>query len=158
MGRRFETGPFHRPSVVALGRAVGWLEMYVGVPWIHERIGQVAEALVERLATIDGVEVLTPVARRAAIVTFRIRGWTPAEALDELARRAFLIASTVTAPDGIRLSVGAFTTDDDLARLAEAVAELAAHTPASLPKRPTLVVLQQAARAAAEQPPRGEAT
>jgi L-cysteine/cystine lyase len=151
--RRFETGSFHRPSVVALGRSVGWLEMYLGVPWIHERVAHAAIALHERLADVEGVDVVTPVRRLGPIVTFTIRGWRPTEAYDELARRSFLMASVVASPDGIRTSVGAFTTDEELDRVTESIRLLAAHTPATLPRRPTLVVVRQVAERAADAPP-----
>jgi len=151
--RRFETGPFHRPSVVAFGRAVGWLEMYVGLPWLYQRIARLAESLADGLADLPGVAVLTPRERLAGIVTFRIEGWTPEEALDELARRAFAMACVVAAPDGIRLSIGAFNTEQELARIMEVVAELARYTPATLPRRPSLVVLQQGASPSSHEPP-----
>jgi L-cysteine/cystine lyase len=162
--RGFETGPFHRPSVVALGRAVGWLEMYLGLSWLQERVARLAGSLAGRLADVTGVVVLTPLLRLAGIVTFRIEGWTPEEALDELARRVFAMASAVAVPAGIRLSVGAFNTEHELERFAEGVAELALHTPATLPRRPTLVVLREGARGSGlgsspnVGPPLGDAT
>jgi selenocysteine lyase/cysteine desulfurase len=143
--RRFETGPFHRPSMVALGRAVGWLEMYLGLPWIHEQIAAAAADAHQRLAAIPGVTVLTPGDRRAAIVSFTIAGWAPSQALDDLSRRVFAIASTVSEPDAIRVSLGAFNTGEEIARFTDAVAELARHTPETLPRRPSLVVFPSAA-------------
>ena len=40
-----------------------------------------ARAAADRLAAIDGVELLTPRDRMATLVTFRIRGWDAATAL-----------------------------------------------------------------------------
>ncbi|HEY7133359.1 MAG TPA: hypothetical protein VH440_13980, partial [Candidatus Limnocylindrales bacterium] len=55
--------------------------------------------------------------------------------------RTFAIARTIPPLDAIRISVGFFTTEDEIERLTGAVELLAAHTPESLPKRPRLTVL-----------------
>jgi selenocysteine lyase/cysteine desulfurase len=77
----------------------------------------------------------------ATLVTFRIRGWTPDEALDELGARVFAIARTIDLRDAIRISVGCFTSEDELERFASAVELLAAHTPDTLPRRRSLAIL-----------------
>jgi selenocysteine lyase/cysteine desulfurase len=79
----------------------------------------------------------------ATLVSFRIRGWTPAEALDELGARVFAIARTVPQIDAIRISVGFFNTEEEIERLAGAVALLASHTPETIPARKRLVILGQ---------------
>jgi L-cysteine/cystine lyase len=141
--RRFEDSGQYRPGVTGLARSCGWLSMYVGLPWIHARGRAMAEAAVDRLAAIDGVELLTPRERMATLVTFRIRGWEAGAALDELAARTFAIARTIPQLDALRLSVGFFTTEDEIERVAAAVELLAAHTPESLPKRPRLTIIGQ---------------
>ncbi len=141
--RRFEDGGQYRPGVIGFARSCGWLSMYVGLPWIHARGLAMAAAAADRLAAIDGVELLTPPARMATLVTFRIRGWDAATALDELASRTFAIARTIPPLDAIRISVGFFTTEDEIERVAATVELLAAHTPASLPQRPRLTILGQ---------------
>ena len=40
--RRFEATGYHRPSVVGLARSCGWISMYVGLPWAHERATRLA--------------------------------------------------------------------------------------------------------------------
>ena len=141
--RRFEGSNYHKPSVVGFARSCGWLSMYVGLPWVHERGQRLAGAAAHRLAEIDGVEVVTPRERMATLVSFRIRGWTPAEALDELGARVFAIARTVPQIDAIRISVGFFNTEEEIERLAGAVALLASHTPETIPARKRLVILGQ---------------
>jgi L-cysteine/cystine lyase len=141
--RRFEGSNYHKPSVVGFARSCGWLSMYVGLPWVHERGQRLARAAAHRLAEIDGVEVVTPRERMATLVSFRIRGWTPAEALDELGARVFAIARTVPQIDAIRISVGFFNTEEEIERLAGAVALLASHTPETIPARKRLVILGQ---------------
>ena len=95
------------------------------------------------LATIPGVHVLTPSSRLATMVTFRIASWAAADALDELGRRTFAIARCVEALDAIRISTAFFNTDAEIVRFCDAVAEIAAHTPATLPRRPALTILGQ---------------
>jgi L-cysteine/cystine lyase len=141
--RRFDGAGFYRPGVTGFARSCGWLSMYVGLPWVHARGLALAAAAADRLAAIPGVELLTPRHRMATLVTFRIAGWTPDEALAELGSRAFVIARTIPDVGALRISVGFFTTEEEIERVAEVVALLAAHTPASLPPRPRLTVLGQ---------------
>jgi len=110
--RRLEEAGHYRPAVTGFARSCGWLSMYVGLPWIHERGMAMARAAAERLARINGVQLLTPRDRMATLVTFRIRGWDADAALDEIRARTFLIARTIGRVAAIRLSVGFFTTHD----------------------------------------------
>ena len=139
--RRFEWGSFHRPSIVGMARSISWMSMYVGLDWIYARGAAMARRAAERLAAIPGVHVLTPMHQMATLVTFRIDGWPAAAALSELGARVFAIARTVDALDAVRISVGFFTTDDEVERFAEAVALLAGHTPETIPARRTLTIL-----------------
>jgi len=140
-GRRFEASGYHRPSIVGMARSIGWLSMYVGLDFVHRRGTTLAAASAARLASIPGVSVLTPTYAMATLVTFRIAGWPAQAALDELGSRVFAIARTVTSLDALRISVGFFNSEDELERLAEAVALLAAHTPETLPPRRVLAIL-----------------
>jgi L-cysteine/cystine lyase len=141
--RRFEDSGHYRPAITGLARSCGWLSMYIGLPWIHERGQAMARAAADRLAGIEGVELLTPRVRMATLVTFRIAGWSPDEALAELNGRIFAIARTVPDLGAIRISVGFFTTSEEIERVATTVELLAAHTPATLPQRPRLTILGQ---------------
>ncbi len=139
--RRFEWGTFHRPSIIGMARSISWMSMYVGLDWIYARGAATARRAADRLATIPGVQVLTPTHQMATLVTFRIEGWPAATALAELGARAFAIARTVDVLDAIRISVAFFTSDDEVERFAEAVALLAGHTPETIPARRTLTML-----------------
>jgi selenocysteine lyase/cysteine desulfurase len=131
-----------RTTLLGLARSVGWLEMYVGLEWAHERGRRLAGWLASVLGATDGVEVLTPTERGATIVSFRLpAAWTAQEAADELGRRVFAIVRPLPDLGALRVSVAWFNTEDELERLVGAVAELARHTPTSLPRRPTLTVL-----------------
>jgi L-cysteine/cystine lyase len=142
--RRFESSSgYHRPSVVGMGRSIGWLSMYVGLDYVFDRGPAMARAAARRLAAIDGVTVLTPLERIATLVTFRIAGWSSQLALDELGARVFAIARTITSLDALRISVGFFSSEDEIERLAGAVELLAAYTPDTLPPRRQLAMLDQ---------------
>jgi L-cysteine/cystine lyase len=142
--RRFDGTQFHKPSVTGLARSCGWLSMYVGLPWIHQRGTSLAAITAGRLAAVEGVELLTPRAAMATLVTFRIAGWTADEILAELSGRIFAIARTIPALDAVRLSVGFFTTDEEIDRVVKVVELLAGHTPGTVPPRARLTILGQA--------------
>ncbi len=139
--RRFEATGFHRPSVIGLARACGWLSMFVGLPWATERAGRLAALAADRLASIDGVSLVTPRGNPGTLVTFRVAGWTSGRAANELGSRAFAILRNIPPIDAIRISVGFWNTEDELETLARTAELLAAHTPATIPPRRTLVVL-----------------
>lgn len=142
--RRFESSDYHRPSITGFARAVSWLSMYVGLEYVHRRGAAMARRGAEALAAIEGVELLTPRHQMATLATFRIRGWDAEAALDELAGRASVIARTIVSLDAIRISIGFFTSEDELDRCLEGVRLIAAHTPETLPPRRTLPIFGQA--------------
>jgi L-cysteine/cystine lyase len=142
-GRRFEASGYHRPSVVGMARSIGWLSMYVGLDFVHRRGMAMAALAARRLAAIPGVTVLTPRDRMATLVAFRIAGWPAQAALDELGARVFAIARTIPGLDALRISVGFFTSEEELERLAGAVELLASHTPETLPPRRLLAILEE---------------
>jgi L-cysteine/cystine lyase len=142
--RRFEATNFHRPSVIGLARSCGWLSMYVGLEWAYARAARLARRAADLLAEIPGVELVTPRGQMATLVTFRIAGWTAGEATEELGRRIFAIVRDIPPIGAVRMSVGFFNTDDEVERFCAAVAELARHTPDSLPRREPLRILGQA--------------
>lgn len=129
-----------RTQVLGLARSVGWLEMYVGLPWIYERTAALTSRLVAGLELVNGVQVLTPEAR-AAIVCFRLPAWPTDQLLEELRRRVFAIVGATPNGKAVRASVAWFNTDEEIDRFVSAVAEIAAHTPETLPRKKTLEML-----------------
>jgi L-cysteine/cystine lyase len=127
--RRFQASNYHRPSVIGMARSIGWLTMFVGLDFVHSRGMAIARRAADALAAIDGVELLTPRDRMATLVSFRIGGWEAEAALDELAARTFAIARTLPPVEAIRISVGFWTSDEELDRFLDGVRLLAAHTP-----------------------------
>lgn len=143
--RRFEVAGYHPPSVVGMARSVAWLSMYVGLDWVHRRGAALAAAAATRLAAIPGVNVLTPGGRMATLVTFRIDGWPADAAFEEITRRSFAIFRTIPAIDALRISVGFYTTEEELERFAATVELVTGHTPESIPPRRTLTILGEGA-------------
>jgi len=141
--RRFQVVGYHRPSIVGMARAIGWLTMFVGLEFVYRRGAEVAGYAADRLAEIDGVDVLTPRDRMAGLVSFRIRGWEIEPALEELQSRTFSIARTIPLVNALRMSVGFWTTEDEIDRFLDGVRLLAAHTPETLPPRRTLTIVGQ---------------
>ncbi|MFI5259914.1 MAG: aminotransferase class V-fold PLP-dependent enzyme [Candidatus Limnocylindrales bacterium] len=140
--RRFEASNYHQPSVLGLARSAAWLSMFVGWPWIHERIERLAGEAVSMLAEVPGVDVLTPRGNMAGLVTFRIAGWKSTAALKELSQRTLCIARTIPPLDAIRISVGFYNTDAELRRFRDGVALVASNTPETIPHRPQIEVLR----------------
>jgi selenocysteine lyase/cysteine desulfurase len=128
--------------VAGFARSLSWLSMYVGLDFVLTRGPATARRAADALAAIPGVELITPPSAMATLVTFRIRGWDAEAALTELAARTFAIARTIPALDALRISIGFFTSDEELDRFLDGVRLLAAHTPATVPPRRNLPILE----------------
>ncbi len=129
-----------RTQMLGLARSVGWLEMYVALPWIYERTAALARRLHQGLEAISGLQSLTPEAF-AATVCFRLPAWPTDQLLDELRRRVFAIIGATPNGNAVRASVAWFNTEEEIDRFVSAVAEIAQFTPDTLPRRKTLDVL-----------------
>jgi L-cysteine/cystine lyase len=140
--RRFETAGIHKPSIVGLARSAGWLIMFVGLPWAHARASRLGAAAAGRLASMQGVTLVSPPNRLGTLVTFRVAGWTGDEAAEVLGRRVHAIVRSIPRLDAVRLSVAFFTTEDELRRVLDGIEEIAAHSPGTLPARPAIEFLE----------------
>lgn len=141
--RRFQPAGAHRPSVLGMARAIGWLTMYVGLDFVYRRGAEMAQRAAGALAGIDGVTLLTPRDRMAGLISFRIAGWEPQAALEELQARTFCIIRTLPAVNALRISAGFWTTEAELDTFMDGVRLLAAHTPETIPPRRTLTIVGQ---------------
>lgn len=131
--------------LLGVARSVGWLLMYVSLPWAFERAERLTARLRDALAAIEGVELLAPAAGIATTLPFRVPGWSAAEVAHELGRRAHAHMGLDERSETLLASIGAWIREDEVERCTEALAEIAAHTPATLPRRPLLTVLAPAA-------------
>ncbi len=133
--------PFARGSLLSLARSVGWLLMYVELPWAIDRTLTLADQLYEDLADIDGVELMASPAAHGAIAAFRVAGWDAESVADELSRSVFAIVEADSESDLVRVSVAAWNRERELEQFAERLSEIAAHSPETLPRRPSLTVI-----------------
>jgi selenocysteine lyase/cysteine desulfurase len=141
---RAATSSFGRAQLLSLARSVGWLLMYVGLPWATARTERLARQLSAGLAAIEGVEILGAVeggGGRPPLLALRISRWSAEEAADELSRSIFAITDVDRDANALRVSVGAWNLEEELGRFVERVAELAVHTPGTLPRRRALTVI-----------------
>ncbi|BDG60737.1 aminotransferase class V-fold PLP-dependent enzyme [Caldinitratiruptor microaerophilus] len=124
--RRFEWGGRHPVALAGLLAAVRWLSREVGPGWAAARIQALAARLRQRLGEVPGVRVVTP-DRHAGLVTVQVEGMEPEAAARELLRRGFWIRSVPT-PPGVRISCGFYNTEEEIDRIAGALADLARKT------------------------------
>ncbi|NNK64235.1 MAG: aminotransferase class V-fold PLP-dependent enzyme [Gemmatimonadetes bacterium] len=132
--RRFENWEFPYALVLGLGAAVRYA-MDVGVEAGGERAGRLAARLRHGLDRVEGVRVLDRGARRCAIVTATVRGWTP-EALVDRLREERINTSALDLASGLldfddkgvsgalRLSPHYYNTEGEIDRAVEAIARL----------------------------------
>jgi cysteine desulfurase/selenocysteine lyase len=133
--RRFENWESNVAAQLGLGVAVdyalGW-----GLAAIEARIVPLAETLRERLRTIRGVTVQDIGRQRCGIVTFTVADRDPADIVAALHQRrmnsvtssprsTLLDATARRLPTVVRASVHYYNSEDEVARFAAAVAELA---------------------------------
>jgi selenocysteine lyase/cysteine desulfurase len=76
-----------------------------------------------------------------AVAAFRVRGWEAEAVATELGRSVFAIVECDPEADLVRASVGAWNRETELDRFSQRLAEIAAHTPQTLPRRPSLTVI-----------------
>ncbi|MDH5588575.1 MAG: aminotransferase class V-fold PLP-dependent enzyme [Gemmatimonadota bacterium] len=132
--RRFETWEFAWALVLGTGEAARYAGE-VGLEAIRTRVSGMAADLRERLAGLPGVRVLDRGPELCAIVTAQVRGWRPPDLVMELRRRGInttgqsrvdaVIDYDAKESDGaLRISPHYFNTDDEIAAVVGALAEL----------------------------------
>lgn len=125
-GRRFEQGTMHLPDLVGQAAAARWLTDVVGESWAHQRIRQLTGSGRDRLASVDGVDVVTGDGH-VGLVSFRVPKARPERVVSDLTGRGILVRS-IRRPHGVRMSFGFFNTEAEIADAMEALAEVLADT------------------------------
>ena len=118
-----------------MARSIGWLTMFVGLDWVYAAGRAMASLAADRLAR----STASRSSRRGPHGDARHRSGSRAgrrSRADELGARVFAVARTVPLIDALRISVGFFTTEDELGPVRRGVELLAAHTPETIPPRP----------------------
>ena len=137
--RRFEVWERFMAGQIALGAAARYA-MDIGLDTIEARIGDVAGALREQLAAIDGVTLRDNGPRQSGIVTFEINGHSAPDVVTHLRAKGIntsaaqvqharldLEARGITSV--VRASVHYFNTTDEVERFCKAIQTLARETP-----------------------------
>ena len=132
--RMAEKGTHNTAMVIGTGRALGIIDE-IGTDTIAAHTGRLSAALREAAQDMDGVNILTPMepGRSAGITTLTFDGYSPAD-LQALVARIYEKHNTMvkfqwlTAPMsvdkiGMRISVSAFNTEDEVMGLVEALRE-----------------------------------
>jgi L-cysteine/cystine lyase len=129
--RRYEIGEFYRPAIAAQEAALRWLRDEVGLDWAYDRIATLGADFRRRLTSIGGVTVITPSEPVAGLVNFTVAGLSPQEVTAQLYERGYTIRYVDYAPCTVsaRASVGWWNTEEEVAGLAAAIADLARGDP-----------------------------
>ncbi len=124
---RYEIGEFYPPAVASQEATLRWLRDDVGFQWAYDRIAGLGADFRRRLTDIDGVTVVTPSEPMAGLVNFNIAGLPPQEVETRLFERGYTIRYVESVPCTVsaRASLGWWNTEDEVAGLADAVADLA---------------------------------
>lgn len=133
---RYEAGSMNILSVFGLYKALLW-NKGIGRANIRNREVEITEKLVKVIRKYDFIESYIPCKNHIGIVSFKIKGY-PVDSMAQILSDEYGIALrsglhcaplahevTETTEEGtIRVSIGYFTTEDDLEKLDEALSEL----------------------------------
>ena len=114
---RFDLG---FPSVLRSSWAIAAVDVLreAGWEWIYERAAALADRLAELLSE-RGIEVLPR--GRSTLVSFRLADRDAQQEVERLAEEEIVVRSVPTRAGVIRASVGAWSHEDELERLAELI-------------------------------------
>jgi cysteine desulfurase / selenocysteine lyase len=129
--RRFENWETNYAGKIGLGVAVDYALDW-GLAAIEERVVALAESLRDRLHAIDGVHVQDQGQRRCGIVTFTVDGVPADDVQRRLSDQDINVSVSLVSyaqldlphrglPDLVRASVHYYNTDEELARLVDAL-------------------------------------
>lgn len=133
---RYEAGSMNILSVFGLYKALLWNKQ-IGRENIKNRETELTEKLVEVIQKYDFIDSYIPCKNHIGIVSFKIKGY-PVDSMAQVLSEEYGIAlrsglhcaplahevSETTEEGTIRVSIGYFTTEDDIKRLDEALSEL----------------------------------
>src|SRR5690606_27999471 len=82
---RFDTAGANVGQTVGQAVATKWVTQDVGLGWIEDRIGKLANTTWDKLDKLKGVEVVTPKEALAGLIAFTVEGIEPTELNKRLA-------------------------------------------------------------------------
>lgn len=133
---KYEAGSMNILSVFGLYKALLWINE-VGIASIKERKKQLTDKLVSVIEKYDYIQSYIPKKNHTSIVSFRVKGY-PVDSIGEALANNYNIALRYglhcaphahevsnTLPEGtIRVSIGYFTTEEDIEKFDYALSEL----------------------------------
>lgn len=124
---RYEIGEFYHPAIVGQLAALEWLRDDVGLDWAFDRISTLGADFWCRLSQVDGVSVVTQAISMAGLVHFNVAGLSPDVVAARLFDRGYTIRHVESKPSTVsaRASVGWWNTEEEVAGLVSAIAEMA---------------------------------
>jgi L-cysteine/cystine lyase len=115
---RFDVGGYNLPLLVGQKTSTEWIRDEVGLDWAYARIKQLGDYAHKALTAMKGVTVVTPAEHMAGLVTFTVRGITPADLKNRLLAEHNVtirdVNKYINNPDALRLATGFYNTEEDV--------------------------------------------
>lgn len=118
--QKFQYAHANYPAIYCLNRVLSFLDE-VGVENVHRRVVDLSGYMIDELAALDGVSVVTDRNHRGGIVVFSKRGLDAGRAERRLAEDGVHVAAR---GENLRASVHFYNERSDVEALVEAVADL----------------------------------
>lgn len=120
---RYEVGGAFAPAILGNVTSLRFIRETVGMDWAFERIAQLGQYCWNKLAEIDGVDMISPHDQMAGLVSFNLNGYNAPALTEKLAERGIIIRY-IGQPLGARVSTGFYNNEEDIDRLADAIHDI----------------------------------
>lgn len=121
--QRYEVGGINAPLTLGLATSVEFILDTVGLDWAYARIAELGRYAWNRLAAVDGINVITPRECMAGLVSFTVEGIEAPQLVERLAEYGVIIRH-LGSPAWCRVSTGFYNTEEDIDRLVSAIQEI----------------------------------
>jgi L-cysteine/cystine lyase len=119
-GTRFEASGANQPVIAGYTTSVNWIVQELGNDWVHDRIANLGQYAWDKLARVDGVDVITPRDQMAGLVSFCVDGVEPVDLVARLAEDNVVIRN-IGYPVCARLSASFYNTEEDIDKAVSAI-------------------------------------
>jgi L-cysteine/cystine lyase len=120
---RYQYAFHYAPSLVGFNENLKWLRDEVGWEWAHRRIRELGQYAYEALGRVKGLRLYMPREELAGLVHFAMDDIEPADLTARLYEQNILIRH-VPEPVLNRVATGFYNDEEDIERLARAIAEM----------------------------------
>jgi L-cysteine/cystine lyase len=119
---RFDAGTIDTVTLTGIGASLGWVDSQPGgrAGWV-ERTAANADGARRRLSDQPGVELSTPDGGAGPLIALTVEGRDDPVALAEQLSEQDILVRSIPGTPLLRVSVGAWTTDEEIDRLATAL-------------------------------------